>query len=81
MENARRQLCYWLLTAFLEKGCDPGAYARRRSSEPVHRSRVLRPEEYRALFGGPEGLARAQAYARLRFLPPPPPVSEAPPVL
>jgi len=47
VEATRRRLCYWLLTAFLERGVDPLRDAERHAWQPTHRSRPLSPEECR----------------------------------
>ncbi|HVT16530.1 MAG TPA: hypothetical protein VHQ90_10190 [Thermoanaerobaculia bacterium] len=47
MNAARRTLGCWLLSAFLERGCDPTAAARMR--RPVFSVRPLTPRELTAL--------------------------------
>lgn len=47
MSAARRTLGCWLLSAFLERGCDPTTA---RLPRPVRRIRALSPDELAALF-------------------------------
>lgn len=60
MSTARRRLCHWLLTTFLERGVDPLRAARRHRWLRTHCSRVVSREECAALAG---------PYAGIHFLP------------
>jgi hypothetical protein len=46
MSVARRTLGCWILSAFLERGCDPTTT---RLPRPVRRIRALSPDEFAAL--------------------------------